>query len=109
MGSTKKNNTVKKLSDKLSSLSAENSDYVPDSEFSDDENVEELFEHYKFIVDKGQSMMRLDKYITSRMFETSRNRVQMAIEAGYVRVGGKIAKSNYKIKPLDEISLVFPY
>lgn len=109
MGSTKKNNTVKKLSDKLSSLSADNSDYVPDSEFSDDENVEELFEHYKFIVDKGQSMMRLDKYITSRMFETSRNRVQMAIEAGYVRVGDKIAKSNYKIKPLDEISLVFPY
>ena len=114
MGSSKKKNTVKKLADKLSSLpSADVQEEVfedsQDTEFSDDENVEELFEHYKFIVDKGQSMMRLDKYITSKMFETSRSRVQMAIEAGYVRVDGKIAKSNYKIKPLEEITLVFPY
>ncbi len=114
MGSSKKKNTVKKLADKLSSLpSADMQEEVfedsQDTEFSDDENVEELFEHYKFIVDKGQSMMRLDKYITSKMFETSRSRVQMAIEAGYVRVDGKIAKSNYKIKPLEEITLVFPY
>ena len=123
MGSSKKKNTVKKLADKLSALSSEKeeveslslSDEYPESDdggeedFQDDENVEELFEHYHFTVDKGQSMMRLDKYITSRMFETSRSRVQMAIEAGYVRVGGKVAKSNYKIKPLDEISLVFPY
>ncbi|MBQ2483090.1 MAG: RluA family pseudouridine synthase [Bacteroidales bacterium] len=123
MGSSKKKNTVKKLADKLSALSSEKeeveslslSDEYPESDdggeedFQDDENVEELFEHYHFTVDKGRSMMRLDKYITSRMFETSRSRVQMAIEAGYVRVGGKVAKSNYKIKPLDEISLVFPY
>jgi len=123
MGSSKKKNTVKKLADKLSALSSEKeeveslslSDEYPESDdggeedFQDDENVEELFEHYHFTVYKGQSMMRLDKYITSRMFETSRSRAQMAIEAGYVRVGGKVAKSNYKIKPLDEISLVFPY
>lgn len=123
MGASKKNNTVKRLAEKLSAYdkglikeddihSSEelyfNPD-SPDSESADDENVEELFEHHRFVVDKGQSLMRIDKYITSRMFETSRSRVQMAIEAGYVRVGGVIVKSNYKIKPLDEISLVFPY
>ncbi len=123
MGASKKNNTVKRLAEKLSAYdkglikeddihSSEelyfNPD-SPDSESTDDENVEELFEHHRFVVDKGQSLMRIDKYITSRMFETSRSRVQMAIEAGYVRVGGVIVKSNYKIKPLDEISLVFPY
>ena len=123
MGASKKNNTVKRLAEKLSAYdkglikeddihSSEELYLNPDSSYSesaDDENVEELFEHHRFVVDKGQSLMRIDKYITSRMFETSRSRVQMAIEAGYVRVGGVIVKSNYKIKPLDEISLVFPY
>ncbi|MBP5229683.1 MAG: RluA family pseudouridine synthase [Bacteroidales bacterium] len=107
MGASKKKNTVKKLAEKLSAYDAAGAS--EEQEFTDDENVEELFEHYKFVVDKGQSMMRLDKYITSKMTETSRSRVQMAVEAGYVRVNGKIAKSNYKVKPLDEISLVFPY
>lgn len=121
MGSAKKRNTVKKLADKLSAAgramaqkddkadigAAEAADNIADD--NTDDSVEELFEHYKFIVDKGQSMMRIDKYITFRMTDTSRSRVQMAIEAGYVRIGGVTVKSNYKIKPLDEISLVFPY
>lgn len=117
MGSSKKKNTVKKLADQLSGSSPANGqENLPvlnadefSEEVSDDENVEELFEHYRFVVDKGQSMVRLDKYITSKMFETSRSRVQMAIEAGYVRVNGTVAKSNYKVKPLDVILLVFPY
>ena len=120
MGSAKKKNTVKKLAFSLSKqpsellqegesalLNYDSTEEIQDD--TDDENVEELFEHYKFIADRGQSMVRLDKYITSKMFETSRSRVQMAIEAGYVRVNGAVAKSNYKVKPLDEIQLVFPY
>ena len=117
MGASKKKNTVKKLAEKLSAFDAASKGVVDvdvaeasdEQDFTDDENVEELFEHYKFVSDKGQSMVRLDKYITSKMTETSRSRVQMAIEAGYVRVNGSVAKSNYKVKPLDEISLVFPY
>lgn len=91
MGASKKNNTLQQ--------------YAKDVSIDE----EDLFEHYKFVTDKGQSMMRLDKYLTQRMTETSRNRIQMAIDAGYVRVNGNVAKSNYKIKPLDEISFVFPY
>lgn len=100
MGSTKKKNTLKE--------SAELED-IENIENSEDEGVEEYFEHFKFVVDKGQSLIRLDKYLTNHMNDTSRSRVQMAIEAGYVRVQGEIAKSNYKVKPLDEIIFVFPY
>lgn len=76
---------------------------------ADDDSVEELFEHYRFAADKGQSQIRLDKFITARMVQTSRNRVQMAIDAGYVLVNGKPGKANYRVKPLDIITLVFPY
>lgn len=115
MGSTKRNNTLaqnakvislKEQKEQLAMQQFEDEN-VPEESGSSDE--EDLFEHYRFITDKGQSMMRLDKYLTQRFTETSRNRIQMAIEAGYVRVNGKIAKSNYKIKPLDDISFVFPY
>lgn len=75
--------------------------------FEDEE--QQMFEHFRFNVDKGQSMLRIDKYLTDHMEQTSRHRVQLAIEAGYVRVGDKIVKSNYKVKPLDVITFVMPY
>ena len=36
---------------------------------------EELFEHFRFEVDKGQAPMRVDKYMCTHMEDTSRNRV----------------------------------
>ena len=88
----------------------------PDSAYSDTENpdtVEEedgaLFEHFRFVVDKGQSLMRADKYLSSHMESTSRNRIQLAIDAGYVMANGKVIKSNYKVKPLDILTIAFPY
>ena len=93
-------------------LDAEN----PDTAYSDAENpdaVEEedgaLFEHFRFVVDKGQSLMRADKYLSSHMESTSRNRIQLAIDAGYVMANGKVIKSNYKVKPLDILTIAFPY
>ena len=93
-------------------LDAEN----PDTTYSDAENpdtVEEedgaLFEHFRFVVDKGQSLMRADKYLSSHMESTSRNRIQLAIDAGYVMANGKVIKSNYKVKPLDILTIAFPY
>ena len=87
-----------------------------DAENSDTENpdaVEEedgaLFEHFRFVVDKGQSLMRADKYLSSHMESTSRNRIQLAIDAGYVMANGKVIKSNYKVKPLDILTIAFPY
>ncbi len=70
---------------------------------------EELFEHYRFVCDKGQTLMRIDKYLSTHMMKTSRNRVQLAIDAGYVHVNGNPVKANYKVKPLDVITIDFPY
>ena len=88
----------------------------PDTAYPDAENpdaVEEedgaLFEHFRFVVDKGQSLMRADKYLSSHMESTSRNRIQLAIDAGYVMANGKVIKSNYKVKPLDILTIAFPY
>lgn len=68
-----------------------------------------MFEHYRFIVDKGQQMLRIDKYLTARMENTSRHRIQLAIDAEYVRVNDKIVKANYRVKPLDTITILLPF
>ena len=67
---------------------------------------EEMFEHFRFVSDKKQGLLRVDRYITDHMEQTSRHRVQLAIEAGYVRVNDKVVKANYKVKPLDVITIV---
>lgn len=70
---------------------------------------EGLYEHFTITVDKGQAMTRVDKFLTSRMENTSRHRVQMAADAGNIYVGEKIVKSSYKVKPGDKISILLPY
>lgn len=70
---------------------------------------QELFEHFRFVVDKGQAMIRIDKYLVNCMSNTSRNRIQEAAEAGNILVNGKSVKSNYRIKPLDVITIVLAY
>lgn len=69
----------------------------------------ELFEHHRFEVDKGQSMLRIDKYLVNTMPNISRNRIQDAASAGQILVNGNPAKSNYKVKPYDVISIVLGY
>lgn len=76
---------------------------------NDQQEQQELYEHYKFIVDKGQSPLRIDKYLINRIENVSRNRIQNAIKAGNIIVNEKIVKSNYKVKPGDIISVVLPY
>lgn len=79
--------------------------------FSEDENIEEeqnseLFEHFRFVADKGQGLMRVDKYLTMHIVGISRNRIQQAAEAGCVLVNDIAVKSNYKVKPNDVVSVV---
>ena len=74
-----------------------------------DEEEQGLFEHFRFEVDKGQSLLRIDKYLTLHLTQTSRHRIQMAISADYVRVNGNVVKANYKVKPLDVITIMMPY
>lgn len=73
-------------------------------EIEDEE--EELYQHHRFEVDKGQSILRVDKYLMSRMQNASRNKIQDAIETGAVRVNEAIVKANYKVKPLDVITIL---
>ncbi len=66
----------------------------------------ELYEHFRFIADKGQALLRVDKFLVQRMERTSRNRIQQAAEAGCIMANGRSVKSNYRVKPDDVISIV---
>lgn len=66
----------------------------------------EYFEHFRFVADKGQELLRVDKFLVARLQKSSRNRVQQAAEAGCILVNGKAVKSNYRVKPLDVVQVV---
>lgn len=74
-----------------------------------DDDQQDFYEHYSFVVDKGQSLLRIDKFLTARIENISRNRVQAAADAECILVNGKSVKSSYRVKPLDNISVVMPY
>jgi len=65
--------------------------------------TEELYERLVIKVDKGQEPLRIDKFLMARMEGATRNKIQQAIDAGMVTVNGNAIKTNYKIKPADEI------
>lgn len=71
---------------------------------SDEE--QSLFEHHKIIVEKGKESIRIDKFIMMRIANSTRTKIQNACDSGFVLVNGKPVKSNYKIKPMDEISIM---
>jgi len=77
-----------------------------ESEELNQEEEQSLFEHHHLQVEKGQVMIRIDKYIMMRIANSTRTKIQNACEAGFVLVNGKAIKSNYKVKPLDEISIL---
>jgi len=66
----------------------------------------EEHEHWRIVADKGQSPIRIDKFLMDHLGDTSRNRIQKAAEAGCIRVDGRPVKSNYKVKPLEVVTLV---
>lgn len=68
----------------------------------------ELYENHRIVVDKGQEMMRMDKYLMMRIEGVSRTKIQAAAKASCILVNGKPAKSNYKIKPCDLITVLLP-
>ncbi len=65
-----------------------------------------MFEHFRFVADKGQTLLRVDKFLVDHMQKASRNRIQQAAEAGCILVNGKAVKSNYRVKPFDVVSIV---
>ncbi len=70
---------------------------------SDKELIECFYDILKFKVDKGQEPTRIDKWLQSRIEYSTRNKIQLAIDAGLLTVNGKGVNSNYKVKPGDQI------
>jgi 23S rRNA pseudouridine1911/1915/1917 synthase len=70
---------------------------------------ESMFEHYRFEVDKGQSLLRIDKYLQNKIEGVSRNKIQQVATDGNILANGNAVKSNYKVKPDDVITIVLPY
>ncbi|MEP0710862.1 RluA family pseudouridine synthase [Algoriphagus sp.] len=66
----------------------------------------ELYEHFKFIIDKGQTPIRIDKFLTGKIAFATRNKIQQAIDAGAIQVNGESIKGSYKVKPLDDIRVM---
>lgn len=81
----------------------------PNDAFEEAQDEEELFEHHRFVIDPGQSLLRIDKFLIDRLPNTSRNRIQISAKNGNVLVNKIPVKSSYRVKPLDEISIVMPY
>lgn len=72
----------------------------------EDEDDQQLYEHFRVVVDKNQEPLRIDKYMFERLKHSSRNRIQKAADAGFVHVNDQPVKSNYKVRPLDVITLM---
>lgn len=69
----------------------------------------ELYEHHRIVADKGQGLLRVDKFLFNHLGQVSRNKIQVAVKAGNVLVNGNTVKPNYRVKPEDVITVVLPY
>ena len=81
---------------------------MTDDTFDIEQQEQELYEHHRFVVDRGQTAVRLDIYLQSHLTGISRNKVQAAAKAGCVHVNDKEAKPSYKVKPQDVITVLLP-
>ena len=73
------------------------------------ENNDELFEHFSFLADKGQEPVRVDKFLMNRIENATRNKIQKAAKSGYIFSNENPVKQNYKVKPGDNIKVMFHY
>lgn len=69
-------------------------------------DAEQLYEHFRVVVDRGQELLRIDKYLFDRLPGVSRNRIQQAADNGLVMAGGRPVKSSYRVKPGDVVTVM---
>lgn len=79
-------------------------DFTPEQEPED-----ELFEHHRFVVAKGQALLRIDKYLMSQIANATRNKIQQAAANGDIYVNDLPVKSNYRVKPLDVVTIMLTH
>jgi len=89
----------------------ENTEDIEEELFSDnlDNSEQEVYEHYRFVSDNGQSLTRIDKFLADRITNASRTKIQTAAEAGNILANGIAVKANYRVKPNDVITIVMAY
>lgn len=80
-------------------------DYTPENQSEDDD----LYEHFAFTADKGQTPLRIDKYLMNFIENATRNKIQAAAKNGNIYVNDEQVKSNYKVKPDDKIRVLFEH
>ena len=73
-------------------------------DFQEEESTE-LYEHFRVVADRGQQLLRVDKFLIAHLADTSRNRIQQAARAGFIHVNGRPERSNYRVKPGDVVTL----
>jgi 23S rRNA pseudouridine1911/1915/1917 synthase len=78
-------------------------------EIDDNNESDELFEHFRFTADPGQGMLRIDKFLVNRIENASRTKIQEAADAGNILVNNQPVKSSYRVKPCDVVSIVMSY
>ena len=78
--------------------------YNVENDYDDD-----LYEHHRFEAGKGQSPLRVDKYLMNRIENATRNKIQAEAKDGSIYVNDTPVKSNYKVKPLDKIRVLFEH
>ncbi|AWG26800.1 RluA family pseudouridine synthase [Flavobacterium kingsejongi] len=70
---------------------------------------DELFEHFKFEASKGQSPLRVDKYLMGLISNATRNKIQNAATSGNIFVNDVTVKSNYKVKAGDVVKVMLSH
>lgn len=76
---------------------------------TEDTQDDELYEHYSFVADKGQQPLRIDKFLMNKIEGVTRNKIQQAAKEGNIHVNDVAVKQNYKIKPHDEVRVLFEH
>ena len=73
-----------------------------------DDQEESLFEHHRIVVDRGQALLRIDKFLMARLPNATRTKIQDAIHHQFVKVNDKNIKPNHKIHPGDVVTVMLP-
>ena len=71
------------------------------------DSFDDLFEHFSFKADVGQNPLRVDKFLMNRIENATRNKIQQAAKEGFIIVNNKAVKQNYKVKPNDNVKVMF--
>tara|TARA_R110002072_G_scaffold108026_2_gene234609 strand:+ start:4458 stop:5507 length:1050 start_codon:yes stop_codon:yes gene_type:complete len=76
---------------------------------SEENGNDDLYEHHRFVADKGQQPLRVDKYLMNKVENATRNKIQKSAKDGNIYVNDVAVKSSYKVKPLDVITVLFEH